>query len=506
MRRSRLYGGLAAIAIPVLPIALPHVLMAQSVPKTTAATANRAAINLRDFDFLVEKIRSSYAGWDTKVTPTTKSALDTLTVRLRARATTASDDEFAAIARDWIGFFKDRHVQLAQFSTGTPPTDPKRVNPEASYPTLSWTEETVRARLASLGTKRDPIEGIWAIGGDRYRVGVLRVGGLPERFVAVVLATAAENWRPGQIKAEIARGANGKLNMVFRRGDHSEEKIAAEIVADGAGMKVEGWGYWNRLVPGVADTEVMAWQFASGEMFLKRSSPTTLWLRIPDFNESRYKPLKDLIEANRDELAKTPNLLIDLRENGGGSDYVYDVIQPYLYTRPIYTIGVEMRASADNLTLRRAVADRIRKDSPAVAAELDAQNVKMSENLGKYFVAGSRPFSVDKFDKILPFPKRVAVIIDGAGSTAEQFLLGARQSHKVTMFGHQNSAGVLDFANVVRMKLPSGRFEVAWATSRSMRLPDDPVDQGGIAPDIRIPETEKDPIKYVAAWLDRQRD
>lgn len=498
--------GRACILVAMLTVS-PHPLTAQT-PKAAAAAPvdDRTALNLRDFDFLVEKIRANYAGWETKVTPATKIALDALTTRLRAKAATVSDDEFTAIAREWIGFFKDRHVQFGQFATPSAAANPNGASPAVAYPKLDWTEESVQARLASLGDKRHPFEGIWAIGGSRYRVGMLRTGDTPDRFAAVVLATEADNWRPGQIKADVVRGADGKLAMVYRRGDHGEEKVAADIVADGAALKVEGWGYWNRLIPQVNDPDIVARQFPSDNMFLKRLSPSTLWLRMPDFNDSRYKPLKDLMEANRDELAKTPNLLIDLRDNGGGSDYVYGVLLPYLFTRPIYSIGVEMRASPDNLVLRRAVADRIRKDAPAIATELDGDNAKMEQNLGKYFAPNARPFSVEKFDKILPFPKRVAVIIDGAGSTGEQFLLDARQSHKVTMFGQRNSAGVLDFANVVSMKLPSGRYEVAWATSRSMRLPDDPVDEGGIAPDIRIPEAEKDPVKYVADWLERQRD
>jgi len=48
---------------------------------------------------------------ETKVTPKTSAELDQLTAKLRTRAASASDEAFAAIAGEWIGFFKDRHVQ-----------------------------------------------------------------------------------------------------------------------------------------------------------------------------------------------------------------------------------------------------------------------------------------------------------------------------------------------------------------------------------------------------------
>jgi hypothetical protein len=130
----------------------------------------------------------------------------------------------------------------------------------------------------------------------------------------------------------------------------------------------------------------------------------------------------------------------------------------------------------------------------------------MKRHLGRYVANGDRPFGFDRRDSVLPSPKRIAVLMDNVGSTAEQFLLAARQSRKVTLFGYRNSAGVLDFANVVETVTPSGRFKIQWATSRSMRLPDDPVDPDGIPPDIRIPENVADPVKYAADWLERQVD
>jgi C-terminal processing protease CtpA/Prc len=179
---------------------------------------------------------------------------------------------------------------------------------------------------------------------------------------------------------------------------------------------------------------------------------------------------------------------------------------PLLYTRPIVTIGMELRASTDNIALRQEVADRIRAQAPDNAAQIEAQNRLMRERLGQYVMPDPRPFEIERHDAVLPSPRRVAVLIDGAASTGEQFLLLARQSRKGTLFGQRNSAGVLDFANVVGVPTPSGRYRLQWATSRSLRLPQDPVDPDGIPPDIRIPEGERDPVRYAAAWLERQVD
>jgi hypothetical protein len=45
-----------------------------------------------------------------------------------------------------------------------------------------------------------------------------------------------------------------------------------------------------------------------------------------------------------------------------------------------------------------------------------------------------------------------------------------------------------------------------WQAPRPLRLPDDPVDPDGIAPDVAIDKSVRDPIAYVQAWLERQVD
>lgn len=492
----------AALALLLAACASPP---APPPADTSAAAPAETNLNLQDFDFVTGKLRANYAGWDTKVTDETRPALDALTARLRAEAADASPEELTTLLQEWTGFFGDGHVGVSPLSAEAPAASDASAAPPA-YPALDWTEASVRAELAALGLSRDPLEGIWQIDGDRYRIGVLRTPGKPGTFSAVVLTTTSESWAPGQIKAELTRKDDGALDVLFRSGDHSEHRVAGSLLLNGAAIGVEDWGSWTREVPALPDPGLVERALPSGRLSLKPLSDKTLWLQIPDFDDSRAQPLKDLLAKYAAELASYPNLLIDLRENGGGSDFVYAPLTPLLYTRPIYSIGVEMRATEDNIALRKTIAEEIRAEAPDVAQHLDAQIARMAANIGGFVPGGDELVYIERLDTVLPFPKRVAVLIDGAGSTGEQFLLEARQSRKVTLFGKENSAGVLDFANVVGMPTPSGRYQAYWATSRSMRLPGDPVDPDGIVPDIRIPEDEQDPVGYSQRWLERQVD
>ncbi len=500
---SIILAGLACIAMNgTAAIAQSDASPRADVPSPAATSETN--LNLQDFDFVVEKLRRNYAGWDTKVTDETLPSLNELTARLRIAAKYAKPEELTMILREWIGFFNDGHVGIAPIGGASlgagSPSSP------ATTPSLNWTEASVRAELVARGSGRDPLEGIWLIDGDRYRLGILPTPGRPGTYSAVVLTTTSESWSPGQIKAELTRTAGGGIDVLYRAGNHAENKTAANLLLDGAVLSLPEWGNWLRDVPAIRDPDFVARALPGSTMFMKPLSPDTLWLRIPDFDDSRAKPLVDILAANAAALATSPNLVIDLRNNGGGSDFVYAPLTPLIYSRPIYSVGAEMRASEDNIALRKAVADEIRGEAPEVAQSLDRQIARMAAAVGTFVPGGRQVFSVERLDSILPFPKRVVVLIDNAGSTSEEFLLEARQSRKVTLFGKENSAGVLDFANVVGMPTPSGRHRVSWATSRSMRLPGDPVDPDGIAPDIRIPADEADPVAYAKRWLERQID
>lgn len=486
------------------PMLLLATAVAAALPISFASAAQprppapQAAENLADFDFVTSKIRNNYAGWHTKVTPATRPQLDALTMRLRARAATASNSDLLKTLREWIAFFNDRHVGIAPTGSSSASTS------NANFPSVEW-DQLIR-RLQALSTARDPLEGVWNIQGDLYRLAVLRVPGSSDRFEAVVLSTKSPTWKPGQIKAEFTRRTDGRFDSIFRPGDHSEQEQVSELIATGQAIMVPGWDTWQREWPAVPDAKVLNRMLPPRELSLEAYSPTTLLLRIPDFRDNRAQAMRDLIAQHKAKLDQTPNLIIDLRNNGGGSDFVYDPIVPYLYTRPIVSISAEMRSSPDNIALRQAVAEELKANSPETAAEIERQNKEMRKRPGQYVPQETRQFGIDRRASVLPNPRRVAVLIDGAGSSGEEFLLMARQSRKVTLFGQRNSAGILDFANVIGTSSPSNRFRLSWATSRSLRLPEDPVDPDGIPPDIRIPESVVDPVAFAADWLGRQVD
>ncbi len=491
-------------AVFIAIVSSPENLVAQSAPGVDNVRID-AEQNLKEFDFIVAKITANYAGYETKTSGDAMLRLTALTAELRARAARApSQTDLLEIIKQYLAFFKDEHTSVSAISANS--ASPSVTGSFA--PRADITEAGARRQFASLVNRRAPIEGIWSIDNTRYRMAVVRTTPNADAFSAVVLTSTNADWKPGMIKASITRTPTGSYAMTYRTGDFSEVPIKASLVAGGAVLDVGNYGGWRNEWPSPIVNGQLDKSFPSSKFFLRRLSPKTLWIRIPNFHHDNAAIVAKLIKDNEAALGATDNLIIDTRRNGGGSDFAYVPLLPYVYSRPIYSIGIEMKASEDNIILRQAAADELAKipEAKDTVAQLKREIVGMKANLGRYFQPYAQPFLIDKIEPILPFPKRVAILIDRAGSTGEQFLLDARQSRKVTLFGQENSAGVLDFANVVSMKSPSGRFEVQWATSRSLRLPNDPVDNGGIAPDIRIPASITDPVTYAQRWLERQVD
>ncbi len=472
---------------------------APSAPPRPLADSEVAAKNLQDFDFVVAKIEANYAGYPSKVGEKNRDALAKRTSTQRELAAAARDDgEFAAAVRGWLAFFEDRHVWIEKAGTQTEPVarTPPRSRPE-------WTEENARSRIDELGAERWPIEGIWEAPDRRSRMALLREG--RERLVGVLVAAPASE-RVGRVAAELerksARCASGTM--------WGEDGSAYGVTVDLRGpehqlLTASGLGVWLRVHPPPAHpvaAERIGDLLGAPTPTAKRLSEKTLYLRLPDFFPSSRPKLEALLKEHRDALESCDNLIVDVRGNPGGWDTVFGPLIPWIYSRPTYHAVHEHRSTPDNIAATEALAaaSSLTDDDRRWLRDIVAA---MRAKPGEFVVLGSRSFSIDVQPEVRPRPVRVGILMEGAASSAEQFVLAAQQSRKVTLFGRGNTAGVVDCGNVRDLALPSGRFELRYATSRSARLPDFPVDGAGIPPDVRIPDDVEDEVEFVRSWLER---
>ncbi|HVM63031.1 MAG TPA: S41 family peptidase [Verrucomicrobiae bacterium] len=232
-------------------------------------------------------------------------------------------------------------------------------------------------------------------------------------------------------------------------------------------------------------------------------SDETFVITVPNFELQHKFRLEALTKRYGAEIKRRPNLIIDVRGNSGGADATFSPLVPYLYTQPVVTVGLDVLATRENADAWQALITPVSKEEKATPAgrlramwlipkrekQVRAWVTKIVRKMraareGTFvsMVADSR----ESLPRVLPLPSKVGILVDRrCGSTTEQFLLLARQSKKVTLFG-QPTAGVLDYSNVRLFPLPSGNCVLAIATTRSRRLPKEPIDNIGIQPDVRV--------------------
>lgn len=226
--------------------------------------------------------------------------------------------------------------------------------------------------------------------------------------------------------------------------------------------------------------------------YFKIIDTETAYLRVSTFKGSEKKIIDSIISANKETMLKTPNLIIDIRGNGGGNDSSYSELLPLLYTNPIRSIGVEFLSTPLN---NQRMLDFINNpkfgfDQATKKWAKNAYN-KLDKQKGSFVNLNSTIVDIITYKTIYEFPKKVGIIINGKnGSTAEQFLLDAKQSKKVKLFG-TTTKGVLDISNMYFVKSPSGEFELGYCLSRSMRIPEMTIDGKGIQPDYYLDQNIK---------------
>lgn len=389
--------------------------------------------------------------------------------------------ECTPILYEWLNFFRSGHVAISiteQFQQNNAIKSEKQFS--------NWETYTINTENFKkyLDKKKDfDYEGIWETG--PYTIGIKKEG---DNYIGFIIESGVETWTKGQVKLKISI-TEDNANAVFYMRDHSAVEYNSVTMTGNNHLQI-GHFTLSRIYPKIEDDPKYAQYFNAlnaEQPYIEKLNETTLYLRIPSFNISYKRSIDSILNANNEKLLSMKNLIIDIRNNGGGSDASYSSIIPYLYTNPIRSVGVEFLSTKLN---NQRMLDFISNSEYGLDEEdkkwaKEAYD-KLESKLGQFVNLDESIVSEDKKDTIYPFPQNIGIIINEAnGSTAEQFLLEAKQSKKVKLFG-VTTFGVLDISNMYFVESPCKEFQLGYSLSRSMRIPDFTIDEKGIQPDYYL--------------------
>ncbi|MCG2617961.1 S41 family peptidase [Terrimonas sp. NA20] len=443
-------------------------LSAQSQPACTAA---------KSFDSLHLFLKENYAGYSDKVNASNKKEFALFTEKhIRAIQKTKKKAYSYQVIKDWLKFFKDEHLSMSvQFDTANGKLA-RDIAAVEQFPmegiSTPFLEKTTSAS----------IEGIYYTSDSSYKVAVVKNDNGFRKYAGIILSAKAPEWKPGNVKFELVPGkGSNEYDVIWYNRYHYP--IFGELdFSKGNSFHTQGWYKSNYEKPGLSNSYTPLFEEEKlHNAFFRQLDDQTSYIRISSFDANFIQSIDSVIKTNTALLESLPYMIIDVRGNGGGADISYRPLKRFMYTDPVKNIGVDLLATPYNIDITLQLIN-------SISGMPEADKKEYSDLMENARKSNKRMFNFFPDTTItseaIPFPKKIAVIINGrCGSTTEQFLLEARQSKKVRLFG-THSMGVLDYANV-REKEICNDFTVNYPTTRSRRIDiGEGIDNVGIRPDV----------------------
>ncbi|MBR0219631.1 MAG: hypothetical protein IJQ33_10540 [Clostridia bacterium] len=198
----------------------------------------------------------------------------------------------------------------------------------------------------------------------------------------------------------------------------------------------------------------------------------TLLIRLLDFSDE--EAIRNLYEECKPQLSSCENLIIDVRNNGGGSDTAFFPLFEYCYPegKSVDEFLPKSQPPATNYSLRncdvrlKMIDDFFAQGIPDdIRPMVEKMKNQLAQNRGKGLIAeesGDDDGGLGIFGRALP--KKVWILTDqGCASSGEAFVEDMSYSPKVTVVGRP-TLGILDYSNCSVVMLD--HFRVLYPTSR----------------------------------------
>jgi hypothetical protein len=378
-----------------------------------------------------------------------------------------SEEKCGALLQNIAENLNDKHIRVMQYN-GT----------DAAYrpPKFEGNIEEPGARWAYAGS-------MWQthVGGDvTYKL----IGDKSEKRRYLLLVTESSNprWQVGDIKAWVY-DYKGQLYAEYIMNNYNKNNVKVTISKDV--IDVGGLFYFYRKRGSIAKENKPASVFQT-------DSVTYCYIKISD----AVSNLADsILKRNHDIISKVSHLIIDVRDNMGGSVRSFSNFMPYLYTNPIRIESAYYLASEENIAQMEEGVKWLRSQKTGSEKSMEEFVDKLKKNIGKLVVDSG---SYYRQDSIYRYPSKISVLMnEKSASATELFLIKALQSKKVKLYG-QTSYGAGD-------KLDAYSFDIGYCNywvniPVSLRIGESyrkPIDMVGVKPHEYLPKNCKDVLKFI---------
>ncbi|MCS4303409.1 S41 family peptidase [Chryseobacterium sp. BIGb0232] len=439
---------------------------------------------------IILKIESEYPGFDTKTKD--KLLYETLKKNTLTSSDNVKNDEACLdVLKSYTGFFKDRHIWVL----------PNQVSQAVPKPEINTKPLDINLKkfIKDIQKQKDEFEGIWK--NDDYEIGVKKIN--DKEYVGFIIKADPKYWKPNEIKFRLFSDGSYEYYSQDHSIQKGKYKMYDNTLLSFNEIKIN---FVKQLPhPALSATEIESKISEINGTYIKKISPKTVMIRLQYFSYSFVDKIEKLLKDNKKTLEEAEFWIIDVRGNGGGTDNAYRNILPYIMTNSIRKLGVEYLASPTLIQTSENYLKGIMKDSIKNKEEiinLKTRIAQLKNRPGEYVNHNQSKVAVDSVFPAAKSPVQIVILADNhTGSAAENFLLSAKQSKKVKIMGTPSS-GVLDYANAMFFDYGCNDYKLLMPTYRSFRLPDYPIDNIGVQPDIYLDESVKDWVYFAVGYLE----
>lgn len=439
-----------------------------------------------DFDFLSATIKNAYSGYFDKANG---KEFDELVQRVKR---SRSKDTFALLSQMTL-FFNDHHLALHDLRIGQRKIDTQQCKKDSLL---------VQKYFANRKLK-DQYEGFWLSEFNNCVIALKKVKTNPVIYHGYVVECNAK-LMPGYCMLKMTRQKDGTFLTDYIDVDFYFRIFAKSKFKNTNTLWVNSRDRFQRITvytPGFLTNK----KAISYKPYFTSIDDKTVLLAMPSFRRKYITTIDSIVQANKAAIDSATTLIVDIRNNGGGTINNYFPLFPYIYTNPIVHCGGYVRYSDVYIQDYEADIRRFVEQGDTAKAALYTKyldTIKLKKGQFDY----TPPDTLAQDLPILARPKKVAVLINNnCLSAAELMLLNFKQSSKVTIFG-ERTGGAVDYLDGLRLTLPRHKYDLFIAISKRELTTQQPsYDATGIKPDVEIADDVTDWIEFVRKYYNEHQ-
>ena len=397
----------------------------------------------------------------------------------------------------YISFFRDEHFSIAY-------------KPEYYSFKLSSSIDTNIVRSFFDKEKRikvkdnsnrvsDPIEGLWQDKDKTFTVRIVKDKTPLRDFAGIIEEGDNIYWHKGQLKMDITKGGNNEYDCIYirqMRVPHQYKLVFKDSVLSVGRL-------FDLYRPGKLKIQKNSTKIAQEKVIeVSELSPKTTYIKITSFDLNYRDKIDSVIKVNHKLITSKPNLIIDVRNNGGGGDQSYYSLLPLIMAKKYTLSPLTFSVWVSNDILKWYSQDRYKYDETKEdSIESDSTLAMMIRHKGQYT---PHEFDTIETDTLCAFPGKVAIITNRwDASTTEGFVLSANQSEKVTQYG-ENTAGMISYGDWRKVYMPCLPIWLSMPTKKVFFRNNADLESIGIEPKIKLDiNQEENWVKTVQADLEK---